>query len=168
MEILEVIKGRRSIREYRKDPVPEDLVSKILEAGRWASSANNSQPWHFIVLRDKEVKRRVADVTTYGDFLADAPLGICVVIDPKASSHPVEDGATATYSMLLAAHALGLGTCWIGSYGSSYEERVKEILNIPKEKRVLSIISLGFPDETPSSDRKSLREIVSENKYGRK
>ena len=70
--------------------------------------------------------------------------------------------------MLLAAHALGLGTCWIGSYGSSYEERVKEILNIPKEKRVLSIISLGFPDETPSSDRKSLREIVSENKYGRK
>lgn len=168
MDVLEAIKSRRSIREYQKDPVPEDLVLRVLEAGRWAPSANNSQPWNFIVLRDKEVRRRVADVTTHGDFLADAPLGICVVIDPKASTHSVEDGATATYSMLLAARALGLGTCWIGSYGSSYEGRVKEILSIPKEKRVLSIISLGFPDEAPSSDRKDLREIVSKDKYGRK
>lgn len=165
MDVLEAIRSRRSIREYREDPVPEDLVSKVLEAGRWAPSASNSQPWNFIVLKDEEVKRKVADVTTYGDFLADAPLGICVVIDPKASTHPVEDGATTTYSMLLAAHALGLGTCWIGSYGSSYEEKVKEILNIPREKRVLSIISLGFPNEAPSSDRKELKKIVLENKY---
>ncbi len=168
MDVLEAIKGRRSIRKYRKDPVPGDLISKILEAGRWAPSASNTQPWNFIVLRDEGVRRSVADATTYGKFLADAPLGICVVIDPGASTHPVEDGAIATYSMLLAAHALGLGACWIGSYGSVYEERVKKILGIPGEKRVLSIISMGFPDESPSKDRKDLGEITFENKYKEK
>jgi nitroreductase len=168
MDFLEAIKGRRSIRKYRKDPVPEDLVSKILEAGRWAPSASNAQPWNFIVLRDEGVRRSVADAATYGKFLADAPLGICIVIDPGASTHPVEDGAIATYSMLLAAHALGLGTCWIGSYESVYEEKVKKILGIPREKRLLSIISMGFPDESPSSDRKGLEEIAFENIYGEK
>jgi len=68
--------------------------------------------------------------------------------------------------MLLAAHALGLGTCWIGSYNATYEERVKEILEIPKNRRVLSIISIGYPSESPTSNRKELREIVSTDKYG--
>lgn len=168
MEVLEAIKGRRSIRKYRKDPVPEDLVSKILEAGRWAPSASNTQPWNFIVLRDEGVRRSVAEATAYGKFLADAPLGICVVIDPEASTHPVEDGAIATYSMLLAAHALGLGACWIGSYESAYEEKVKEILGIPEKTRLLSIISVGFPAESPSKDRRGLEEIVHTNEYGKK
>lgn len=75
MEVFEAIKGRRSIRKYTKDPVSEDLIAKILEAGRWAPSAGNSQPWNFIVLMDGEVRRRVAEATTYGKFLANAPLG---------------------------------------------------------------------------------------------
>ncbi len=168
MEVFEAIEGRRSIREYRKEPVPEDLVLKILDAGRWAPSASNRQPWSFIVLKDKEVKRRVAEATTYGRFLADAPLGIAVVIDPQVShrSGGVEDGAIATQNMLLAAYALGLGTCWIGSYNSVYEEEVKEILNIPKNKRLLSIISIGFPAESPAKDRKELKEIMFTDKYG--
>lgn len=167
MEVFEAIKGRRSIRTYKKDPVPEDLIVKILDAGRWAPSAGNRQPWSFIVLKDEEVKRRVAEVTTYGIFLADAPLGIVVVIDSQASprSGGVEDGAIATQNMLLAAHALGLGACWIGSYNSTYEERVKEILEIPKNRRVLSMISIGYPDESPSGTRRELNEIVSTDKY---
>lgn len=168
MEVFEAIKGRRSIRKYTKDPVPEDLIVEILEAGRWAPSAGNSQPWSFIVLRDEEVRREVADATTYGKFLADAPIGIAVVVDPRASSHPVEDGAIATQNMLLAAHALGMGGCWIGSYNSVYEEKVKEILNIPKNKRLLSIISIGFPAESPTKTRKGLRQITFTDRYGRK
>ena len=168
MEILEAIRTRRSIRKYGKKPVPEELVEKILEAGRWAPSANNAQPWNFIVVRDEKTRREVARVATYGKFLAEAPIGIAVVIDPEASTHPVEDGAIATQNMLLAAHALGLGACWIGSYGSAYEERVKEILGIPAGKRLLSIISVGYPAETPTSARKPLKELVFTDRYGKR
>ena len=166
LEVFEVITGRRSIRKYTKNPVPEDFVVKIIDAGRWAPSAGNSQPWSFIVLKDGKVRKRVAEVTTYGKFLADAPLGIAVVTDPKASTHPVEDGAIATQNMLLAAYALGLGACWIGSYNSVYEKKIKEILSIPKDKRLLSIISVGFPAESPTKTRKELREIMFTDRYG--
>ena len=167
MEVLEAIRTRRSIRNYERRPVPEESVGKILEAGRWAPSANNSQPWNFIVLRDEGVRREVARAATYGKFLAEAPLGIAVVIDPAASRHPVEDGAIATQNMILAAHALGLGTCWIGSYGSTYEERVKEILGIPKGKRLLSIVSVGFPAESRKSARRELEELAFSDRYGK-
>ena len=168
MEVLEAIRTRRSIRKYEKRPVPEEAIGKILEAGRWAPSASNAQPWDFIVLRDEGVRKEVARAATYGRFLADAPLGIAVVIDPAASTHPVEDGAIATQNMLLAAHALGLGTCWIGSYGSTYEEKVKEILGIPRGKRLLSIVSVGFPAESPKSARRELKELVFYDRHGKR
>jgi len=168
MDVLEAIRTRRSIRKYDRRPVPEESVKKILEAGRWAPSANNVQPWNFIVLRDERVRNDVARATSYGKFLAEAPLGIAVVIDPAASTHPVEDGAIATQNMILAARALGLGTCWIGSYGSAYEERVKEILGVPKGRRLLSIVSVGFPAESPESARKELGELVFKDRYGKK
>lgn len=168
MEVFEAIKGRRSIRKYTKDPIPEDFIVKILDAGRWAPSASNRQPWSFMILKDGEVRRRVAEATTYGKFLADAPLGIAVVVDPQASTHPVEDGAIASQNMLLAAHALGLGACWIGSYNSFYEEKIKTILSIPKNKRLLSIISIGFPAESPTKTRKELRQIAFTDQYGKK
>ncbi len=170
MDIFEAIKGRRSIRKYTKDPVPLDLVEKILDAGRWAPSASDRQPWSFIIIKDKELKRKVAEASTSGKFLADAPIGIAVVIDPQLSprSGGVEDGANATQNMLLAAHALGLGACWIGSYNSVYEEKVKTILSIPKNKRLLSIISLGFPTEFPTKTGKELKQIVFTDQYGGK
>ncbi len=168
MEVFEAIKGRRSIRKYTKESIPEDFIVKILDAGRWAPSASNRQPWSFMILKDGEVRRRVAEATTYGKFLADAPLGIAVVVDPQASTHPVEDGAIASQNMLLAAHALGLGACWIGAYNSFYEEKIKTILSIPKNKRLLSIISIGFPAESPTKTRKELGQIVFTDQYGGK
>jgi len=168
VDFFEAITNRRSVRRYMEEKVSDDLVERILEAGRWAPSADNSQPWDFIVLKDKEVRQRVAEATTWGEFLADAPIGIAVVVDPRSSTHSVEDGAAATENMLLAAYALGLGGCWIGSYNSSYEEAVKDILGIPKDKRLLSIISIGYPDEHPKSTRKELREIAFTDRYGRK
>ena len=168
LQVFEAIKGRRSVRKYRKEPVSEGLIVKILEASRWAPSAGNSQPWNFIVLKDGEVRRKVADATTTGKFLANAPIGIAVVIDPRASKHPVEDGSIATQNMLLAAHALGLGACWIGAYNSVYEEKLKGILGIPENKRLLSIISIGFPAESPTKTRKELGEIVFTDRYGKK
>jgi len=104
VDILELIKTRRSIRKYKTAPVSEEEINKILEAGRWAPSADNSQPWRFIVLRSQEVRKKLADTLTWGRFLSQAPMGIAVVVNPRASNHPVEDGAAATQNMLLEAH----------------------------------------------------------------
>ena len=168
MEVLEAIKTRRSVRRFRKERVPPHLLKEILEAGRWAPSSRNSQPWRFIVIVDEDLKRKVANATTAGKFLAEAPLGIAVAVDTRATRHPAEDGAAATMNILLAAHALGLGACWIGSYGSLYEEEVKKLLGIPREWALLSIIALGYPDERPSSRRLELKELVYVNRFGSK
>ncbi|TEU04225.1 MAG: nitroreductase family protein [Dehalococcoidia bacterium] len=168
MDILELIKTRRSIRKYKQDPIPEEEINKILEAGRWAPSASNRQPWSFIVLRSEETKRKLAETLTWGGFLSQAPLGIAVVINPRASNHPVEDGAAATQNMLLEAHSLGLGACWIGAYGSVNEESAKDILNVPDDERLLSVIVIGRPAESPQSTRRKLDEITFSDRYGRR
>ena len=167
MDILEVIKTRRSIRKYTPDPISEEEINKILEAGRWAPSASNSQPWRFIVLRSNDTKRKLAETFTWGGCLSQAPLGIAVTVNPRASNHPVEDGAIATQNMLLEAHSLGLGACWIGAYGSENEGSALNILNVPDDERLLSIIAIGHPAESPQSTRKELDELIFTDRYGR-
>lgn len=165
MEALEAIRDRRSIRRYQSKDVSDEKLIQVLEAGRWAPSAHNSQPRKFIVIKDEKTRKSLARIAAYGSFLAEAPVAIAVVIDPSLSNHPVEDGAAATQNMLLAAHALGLGSCWIGSYNSGYEDRAKHILGIPDNKRLLSIISLGYPAESGSSTRLELSKLVRYEHY---
>ena len=166
MDVIEAIRSRRSIRQYRSEALPEDKVMQVLEAGRWAPSAGNRHPWRFVVVRDNALRKRLADIAPFGRFMAQAPVTIAVVIDPQGSNHPVEDGAAATQNMLLAAHALGLGACWIGSYGSAYEDEAKGILGIPADRRVLSLVSLGYAAESPHKDRIELSALVSYERYG--
>ena len=166
MDVLEAIKTRRSVRRFKKERVPPNLLKEVLEAARWAPSARNSQPWRFIIIVDEDLKKRVANATTAGKFLAEAPLGIAVAVNTRATRHPAEDGAAATMNILLAAHALGLGACWIGSYSSSYEEEVKRILGVPEGWALLSIIALGYPDERPVSSRLDLKDLVYVNRFG--
>ncbi len=168
MDILEVIKTRRSIRKYTPDSISEQEINKILEAGRWAPSADNSQPWKFVALRDPEGRKRLADILTWGKFVSQAALGIAVAINPKASECPVEDGAAATQNMLLEAHSLGLGACWIGIYGSEDEASAKKVLNIPEDERLLSIIAIGHPAETPRGMRRRLAELTFIDEYGKR
>jgi nitroreductase len=160
MEVLEAIRDRRSIRRYQRKDVPDKKLMHVLEAGRWAPSAHNSQCRKFIVVRDEKARKELAHIATYGSFLAEAPVAIAVVIDPLLSNHPVEDGAAATQNMLLAAHALGLGSCWIGSYGSGYEDGARRILGIPDDKRLLSLISLGYAADSGGSTRIELSKLV--------
>lgn len=164
MDVLEAIRTRRSIRRYRPDPVPYDLLIKILEAGRWAPSASNSQPWSFVIFTDPEVKRRITRCFLYGWFLDEAPVGIIVSMDPRLSSCPIQDGSLAVQNMMLAAHALGLGTCWINP--AFNDKEVKEILNIPQEHRLICALSLGYPAEIPSMIRKRLEDIAFSSRWG--
>jgi nitroreductase len=165
MEVLEVIRDRRSIRRYDRRDVPEEKLMQVLEAGRWAPSAHNSQPRKFVVVRDEETRKQLARIAAYGGFLADAPVAIAVVIDPSSSNHPVEDGAAATQNMLLAAHAVGLGSCWIGAYGSGYEAKARQILGVPDDKRLLSLISLGYAADSGSSTRVELSKLICYERF---
>jgi len=164
VEVLEAIRTRRSIRRYKPGPVPDDLIVKILEAGQWAPSASNSQPWNFTVITDSEVKRQVTRCFLYGWFLDEAPVGIVVSVDPGLSSCPIQDGSLAVQNMMLAAHALGLGTCWINP-GLS-DNRVKEILGIPGGHWLICALSLGYPAETPRKLRKRLVDIAFFGQWG--
>jgi nitroreductase len=164
MDVLEAIKGRRSIRRYNKLPISEEQVTQILEAGRWAPSRGNSQPWRFIVLRNAQGRIDLAEAIPTGKFLAEAPLGIAVVVNPEASKYPEQEGAAAIQNILLAAYALGLGACWISVYGTGSEEKAKQLLQIPDEEWLLSIVSIGHPAETPEKGRKGLDEITFTDK----
>jgi nitroreductase len=172
METLDAIQMRRSVRAYDPRPVPEEVLEKVLEAGRIAPSASNRQPWHFIVVTDPE-KRKALSGGPYAKFLVDTPAVIVGCGDVKTSPewHDV-DVTIALTQMVLAATAEGLGTCWIGSL---YEDKVKKALNIPERYKVVAMLAVGFPRDKmdlkaslpKARNRKPMKEIVSREEYGR-
>lgn len=166
MDVLQVIKERRSIRKYSDEPISKEQLYQILEAGRWTPSRGNSQPWKFIILNDAKIRKELAEVILTGKFIAQATQGIAVVIDPKVSKHPEQEGAAATQNLLLAAQALGLGSCWISVRGTDWAETAAKVLGIPDEEWLISVVSIGYPAETPEKPRKGLDEITFINKYG--
>ena len=169
MDVLEAIKSRRSVRKYKPIPVEDEKLNRVLEAVRWAPSAGNRQPWEFVVVKDSGIRKEIAEIAPYGKFIMEAPLTIAVAVDPsKDPTHYVEDGAIAATHILLSAHALGLGSCWVGAFGSTYENDVKRILGIPTSLRIVALVALGYPAETGTSMRKELKELVHHESYGRK
>ena len=154
MDAIEALMTRRSVRAYMDELVPVDQVRRILAAGMQAPSANNRQPWHFVVLRERERLDRLAELLPYGKMLAQAPLGIVVCADsglqPNAG-YWAQDCGAATENILLACHALGLGAVWIGVYPR--EERVsalRELLSLPAAVTPLCAIAVGRPAEQPA------------------
>ncbi len=169
MDTLKAIRERRSIRKYHPDSVDEESLQIILQAGRWAPSASNKQPWHFIVIKDTETREKLADIHTYGRFMRESPVVIVVLGDPE--KHPryhIADPHQATQNMLLAAHSQGLGTCWMGVRDTDLEPQFREVLDIPDRLRVICSISLGHANQERQSTRFPLEEIVSWEKYGSK
>jgi nitroreductase len=168
MDILELIKTRRSVRKYKTEPVSDDDLKHILEAGIWAPSAGNSQPWKFIVIRNKEVKDNLSQILTTARYVSTAPLAIAIVVNPVSSIHAVEDGTAAMENMLLEAHSLGLGACGIGIYDTEQENESKELLGIPDRERLVFIITVGHPEKTTHITRKKIAETVYNDKYGQR
>jgi nitroreductase len=166
MDVFEAIHGRRSVRKFIKDkPVEEKKLQEILEACRASPSAHNNQPWDLIIIKDKEVLKKIGEQAANASFLTKAPLAVAIVTDPSASPNwHMVDGALLAENFALAAHALGLGTCWVGA--SLNRDRAKELLHIPEEKNLLTILPLGYPKSKPrSTKRKPLKEFVHYEKY---
>jgi nitroreductase len=165
MDAFEAIESRRSVRKYKKDqPVEEEKLNKVLEACRASPSAHNGQPWDLIVIKNMDTLKEISKETAYGQFLANVPLGIAIVLDPKVSENfHMVDGGILTENFALAAHALGLGTCWVGTMN---REKVKQMLNIPAEKVLLTILPLGYPDgKSPPIPRKPMKQLIHYEKY---
>ena len=169
--LLALLTSRRSIRRYLPDPVPEEMLAQILEAGRCAPSASNRQPWRFIVVRDEEIRRALAHQAVYfflrWAHVEEAPVLIVLCGDAKSKIYQRylhEDIGLAGGQMMLQAAALGLGTCWLGGVD---RKAIATILKVPEDFEVVGILTLGFPDEDPPpTPRKLLDEIVYYDQFG--
>ena len=152
MEVFEAIRKRKSVRAYTKTPVPGEKLGKILEAARLAPSAENIQPWYFIVVTDHEKRKQIAKSGIFAGFLDESPVVIVGCGDLKASPKWYAiDVAIAMQNMVLAATAEGLGTCWIGSFD---EGLVKKLLKIPERFSVVALLTVGYPRKKLDLTRK--------------
>lgn len=164
MEVLEAIRTRRSIRSFKANPIPDQDIVSILEAARWAPSAGNKQPWTFIYIRDAQVLRMVKNCSP--GFYADATGAIVIGIDKGNEKRGTLDACFAAENILLAAHALGIGSCAILSFNS---ESIKRVVNAPESWEPILVISLGYPDKIPEApNKKRLSEIVHIDSFGEK
>lgn len=171
MEVMEALKSTRTPARFKPQPVPDQVLAKVLGGARLASSVGNLQPWKFAVVTDEDLKRKIFGVCIELRAFADAPVLVvaCARMDEAiglvggfTNSYPMDLGAAMT-CMSLAATSEGLGTAWTHSF---VEDKVKGLLNVPSGDHVLGVTPLGYPEEmAPPAGRKHLNEIMSYNKF---
>ncbi len=168
MEVFECIKTRRSIRRYKRRDIEEDKLMKILEAARLAPSAHNHQPWKFIVVKEEEKKKALVSACCNQEFVGEAA---CVIVGLGLKKHRFKNGMNsnaidvtiALEHIVLQAWEEGIGSCWILAF---WPEKVRKILNIPRDIDVVGILTLGYPAESPPPrPRKDLKEIICFDGY---
>lgn len=165
MEYLDVVKKRRSIRKYKKEKIPSEYITEIIETARIAPSGSNKQPWHFIVVDEEEIIRDMG----LPDWAAEAPIIIVCCVDPLEGRWYIIDGSIAFEHIILSATNLGLGSCWIGRFYENLgetDERIKRILKIPDHMRILAVTPIGYPAKEPGEIvRKKLEDITHYNTF---
>ena len=164
MEVFEAVRTMLAVRRYLDRAVPETIVQRIVEAGRLTGSAMNLQPWHFIVVQDRDTLRRLGALARSGPYVAEAPLAIVVIID--RTGYAGSDASRAIDSMMLTAWSEGVGSNWVG-FGNL--EKVNALLGIPSERDVLAILPFGYPADRigrGKKKRKPLRAVAHRERYG--
>jgi nitroreductase len=144
--MLEEIVKRRSVRNYKKDPVSDEDILKVINAAQFAPSARDSKPWEFYIVKNDDIKLKLFELVGQ-DFVKDAPVLIAVCVDPEKSYHPVKDISVASMSIFLEAIHLNLGTVWKNLRDDQTDE-VKKIIGIPENYIIINLIPLGYPAET--------------------
>ena len=164
MEVFETVRTVLAVRKYKDTPVPPDIVRRIVEAGRLSGSSMNGQPWHFIVIENRDTLRRLGEMARTGSYIVQAPLAIVVAIDKTTFS--ISDASRAIQSMILTAWSQGIGSNWVGFLGM---DEVKSLLNIPADLDVLAIIPFGYPAQAigkGKKNRKPLSEVANRERFG--
>ena len=163
-EVLNAIKNRRTIRRFKSTPIDEEKLLTILEAGRWAPSFSNLQPWRFIVIKDQVLKNAIDKAARESVLhlgINEAPVVILVCVDRRIDPlHAIETGAAAAQNMALAAFSLGLGTGWIGIWGTEAEASIQKIFKLPETVRAVSLLPVGVPNESPEGHRKPIEDFT--------
>lgn len=154
MKCMDIILSRQSVRSFSPEPVPEEIIDQILEAGRWAPSTQNRQPWRFVVITDREIIRKLPTHSGFiglvNHFIKDAGFVIVACADPKQDlvlndqAYYLVDTAIAMQQMVMTAWSMGIGTCWLGAFS---EANVKAFLDIPNSIRVIAICPFGYPKD---------------------
>ena len=171
-EVTREMRRVRQARRYRPDTVPADVIAELLEIARWTGSSRNTQPWEFIVIQDKEQLRKISQVRTPINWVADAPLAIALVLNGANPLSEAFDEGRVTERLLIGARILGLGggTAWFGD--EAQQAAGKEILGVPPERTANSVVALGYPETfkdhrpNPSTPgRKPHRELISHERY---
>jgi len=172
--MIDRLRTVRQIRQYSSEEVPDAVVRQLLRVAQWTGSSRNTQPWHFVVVKDKEQLRKISQLRAPINWLASAPVGIAIVLDGEREVSEAYDEGRVSERILIAAHDLGYGAgvAWYGE--ESQEADAKRILGIPAERTARSIVMIGRPvsakDPRPNprrGGRKPLSEIVSYERYSR-
>ncbi len=164
MDVFEAVQKALAVRSYQDKPVPAEAVRRVVEAGRLTGSGVNRQPWHFVVVTDRELLKRIANATPTGPYIAQAPAAVVVALERGPTS--LSDGSRAVQSMLLTAVSEGLASNWVGYMGPA---EVKPLVGIPDDMDVLAILPLGYPADGEAQgkkNRKPLGQVASLNKFG--
>ena len=175
MEVFEAIKNRRSIRRFRKQEIEKEKIEKILEAATYAPSSGNLQNWEFILVKDENSKKEIAKISLNQKFIEEADFLIIVCSNQEKISwygergkklYAIQNCAAAIQNMLLAAHSLGIGSCWVGAFD---DLALIKFLNLPNHILPQAILAFGYPAEKPKMpERIDWKKITFKEKYGRK
>ena len=167
MDVYEAIKSRRTVRDYKPDQIPGDLLHKILQCGRWSPSSSNTQKWSFIVIRNRETLENLGKIATQGPFIGQAPLAIAVVMDE--APRPQLDAGRALQQMELMAWSEGVGMCFVGVREADQQKAVKELLGIPGKMELITLLPFGYRSDIPKpsgTPRKPMSEIIHWEHFG--
>lgn len=163
MDAIECLKTRRSVRKFTADAVDRSVIEDIVDCARLAATAINIQPWIFVVAMDRDRRRRIADITDHGKFIADAPC--CIAVFCEKVKYYLEDGCAATQNILLAARAHGLGACWVAGDKKPYCEDIRRLLEVPDNFTLVSLCAVGHPESVPEPPKKSLSQVLHWEKF---
>jgi nitroreductase len=164
MDVFACIQSRPAVRSFRAEQIPEAVIKKILHAGRQAHSQRNRQPWRFVIVQNRDLLKQIGALASTGPYIAEAPLAIALVIE--GAKNPYIDATRAAECLMLAAWSEGVGSCWVGGID---RPKIKELLGIPEEAELITVIPFGYPtaeETTKTKVRKRLGKIAFRERYG--
>lgn len=167
MDVFEAVRTVLAVRSFKDQPVPAEVIQRIVDAGRLTGSSMNRQPWHYIVVTRRETLQQIGSLARSGPYTAQAALAIVVAVE-HTSPYGLSDASRAIQSMMLAGWAEGVGSNWVGFYGL---EALRPLLNIPETLDVVAVVPFGYPEKHigfGKKNRKTQDEVVSWEKFGEK